>query len=93
MMQLDTWLQRIWLSWAEGILGGKSGHREASTDVTLVTRSGCCGWRGGGPRGETGVRCLACAGGHVHSGWADGTDVANCGEGRLGTVWWMLLWP
>lgn len=83
---MDIWLQRISLFWAEGILGCKSGHREASTEVTLVTWRGCCGWRGAGPRGEAGVRCLACAGGHVHPEWADGTDLANRGEGRLGTV-------
>ena len=36
----------------------------------------------GCPGGEAVVRCLACAGGHVHPGWADGMDAANCGEGR-----------
>lgn len=36
----------------------------------------------GDPGGEAVVRCLACAGGHVHPGWADRTDAASCGEGR-----------
>lgn len=48
MMRLQAWSQRIWLSWAEGILGGKSGHEEASTEVTLVTKEGVLwlAWRG-----------------------------------------------